>query len=223
MGKHDMKSTVFAGVALLAGAMPLLAAPVPAPAPAAAPQAMPDVTFAMVKAQADTWWDKMDANHDGRIDAADRDARLLQRFDKWDTNHDGMISKDEFLAFVHAREAKWREHRAGGPEGPPPGPGGWDHHGPGRREDRVVAMAIIMPALRQAHKDGVITRAAFDAAVKARFDMLDANQDGMLTRAELRAARHGGWHHRWHRGWGDRGGQWGHGAMPPPPPPPHGQ
>ncbi len=221
-----MKSIVFAGVALLAGAMPLLAAPVPAPPPAAAPQAMPDVTFAMVKAQADTWWDKMDANHDGRIDAADRDARLLQRFDKWDTNHDGMISKDEFLAFVHARQAKWREHRAGGHDGPPPGPAGWDHQGPGRREDRVVAMAIIMPALRQAHKDGVITRAAFDAAVKARFDMLDANHDGMVTREELRAARHGGWHHRWHRGWGDRGGQWGHGAMPPPPPPPpppHGQ
>jgi hypothetical protein len=84
-------------------------------------------------------------------------------------------------------------------------------------------MAIIMPALRQVHKDGAITRAAFDAAVKARFDMLDANHDGMLTRAELHAARHGGWHHRWHRGWGDRGGQWGHGAMPPPPPPPHGQ
>lgn len=221
-----MKSALFAGVAatLLATAMPLIAAP--AAAPVAAPAPKHEITFAEVKAEADKLWDRLDANHDGKIDSADRDARLLERFAKWDTNHDGVISKDEFLAFVHAREAEGRDHRHGGPEGGPehggdhrPGQGPMGMHG-----GRGIAMAIIGPALHEARKDGVITRAAFDTALKARFDKLDTNHDGKLTHEELRAARHE-WGHegRGHEGWQHEGWQhegWRHhdgGDMPPPP------
>jgi len=78
-------------------------------------------------------------------------------------------------------------------------------------------MAIVAPALREAHKDGVMTRAAFDAAVKAQFDSLDTDHTGTLTREELHAAWHGGWGHR-ERGEGaPHVGVPHDGANPPPP------
>ena len=207
-----------------------------------------EITFAEIKADSDKLWDRLDANHDGRIDDADRDARLLEHFAQWDTNHDGMVSKDEFLAHIHAREAEWKAHDHHGPggmhehdghgpdghgpdghDGPPPpdgfdghdgGPG--DHgHGPmggvgggmGPHHGHRAAMMIIGPAMHEARKDGVITRVAFDTAIKAHFDKIDTNHDGKLSREEMRAARpqhgdwgRGGWHHD-------------HGDMPPPPPP----
>ena len=235
-----MKRVLFAGVALalVAGSVPGFAAPASAPQAATAPHVQQPITFAQVKAVADKLWDRMDVNHDGKIDAADHDARLLERFARWDTNHDGVISKDEFLAFVHAREAQWHDHGPDhGPDGPPPPPpgeAGWHKPGhEGKGPDRLIAMAIVMPALHRLHKDGIPTRAAFDAAVKARFDALDANHDGALTHEELRAAWHGGWrhgqhHHMDHHDWdhpgegGPHGHEWRHhdGDAPPPPPPP---
>lgn len=52
-----------------------------------------------------------------------------------------------------------------------------------------------------ANNDGVLTRAEFDASRAARFAQQDANNDGQLTREEMRAGRG---HHR--GGWGRRGG-----------------
>jgi len=212
-----MNKVFLAGIAFatLATSTLGIAATAPAGTVAAAPRPVHEITFAQVKAEADKLWDRLDANHDGKIDGADRDARLLERFAKWDTNHDGVISKDEFLAFVHAREAEWKGHRHGdsdhqGPEHQGPEHQGPDHHGPGewgRHQGGVIALAIIKPALHEARKDGVITRAAFDAALKARFDKLDANHDGKLTREELHAARHDRGHEgrgregRDHEGW----------------------
>jgi hypothetical protein len=74
------------------------------------------------------------------------------------------------------------------------------HHG------HMAAMMIIGPAMHEARKDGVITRVAFDTAIKARFDKIDTNHDGKLSHEEMRAAR------PLHRGWG-------HDHMPPPPVP----
>lgn len=226
-----MKSALFAGlaVALLANPLPVLAdaAPATPTAPVAPPAAARTISFAQVKAEADMVWNRLDANHDGRIDGADRDVRLLRHFDKWDTNHDGVISKDEFLAFIHAHEGKEPgDHHGPADAAPPPGHReGWhgdrderhQHDEHGGRLEGLIAMAIVHPAMRVARKDGVITRAAFDAAVKAEFDRIDANHDGILTHEELRAAwrakgehRDGPWHH----------GPWQHGDMPSPPPPP---
>jgi hypothetical protein len=181
---------------------------------------MHELTFAEVKAQADRVWNRLDANHDGRIDRADRDARLLEYFAMADTNHDGVISKDEFLAAMRAREAKWEEHGHNerdrdelGPPGPPPPGAPQDFRpdvvGGGMGDGPNMAMAIIGPALHGARTDGVITRAAFDTALKARFDAIDVNHDGSLSQEELRAARHDGPH----QGWKKRD----HGMRPPPP------
>lgn len=178
------------------------------PPPPQGPQA---IAWADVKAEADRLWTRLDANGDGKVDAADREARALQRFAEIDANHDGMISKDEFLAHMRA-------HRPPEPgDAPPPPPPGAGPHpmgphpmGPhGRFGPPFVDLAILHPALREARANDAVTRAAFDAAVKARFDKLDTNHDGTIDGAERRAA--------WPRP--DHGpGGWRHDGPPPPPP-----
>jgi hypothetical protein len=218
-----MKCGLFVGVAavVLTTAMPFVAAPLGAAPATAAPQPAPGVPYDQVKAAADKLWDRMDVNHDGKVDAADHDARLLEHFARWDTNHDGVISKEEFLAFAHAREAHGMGHRPGDPDrgvdhGDDHGEGPWARGGPGHGPGGFAAMAIAGWAFHAARKDGVVTRAAFDAAVKARFDALDANHDGTLTREELRAAWRGG---RGHHEWGpDHPGHPHNGDAPPAPP-----
>ena len=221
-----LKSLALASAAMLAVLAPVAMLNA---APGDAPHAF-GVTRDMVKAAADQVWAKADVNSDGRIDAADREARMLKRFDAMDANHDGMVSRDEYLAAIRARAkdwhgAKWPDHGPGeaerkadvGADHPAMGHEGWKHEEQGGRHHAMIAMMLVMPALHDAMKDGAVTRAAFDAAVAARFDKLDTNHDGTLDRAELRAAMpprggpeggHGGW----------RGGR-GHGDMPPPPPP----
>ena len=62
-----------------------------------------------------------------------------------------------------------------------------------------------------ANNDGVITRAEFDASRTTHFARLDANNDGQLTREEMRADRGERGHHRGGRG--HRGGPGGHGGF----------
>lgn len=84
------------------------------------------VSRAEAQAMATKMFDRLDANHDGKIDAADRALRQTERrtkmFEKLDANHDGSISKDEFLAAKGPMDGK-------GPMGGPGGPG--DDRGPG--------------------------------------------------------------------------------------------
>ena len=217
-----MKTVLLSGM----GAIVLIGLPtgsMAADAPAQ-PHTMHEPTLAEISAAAGHVWDRMDANHDGRLDAADRDARIMNRFAALDTNHDGVIGRDEFLAAAYSRARRWRGHNGDAPPPgdtpPPPGP----RHGPGG----FAAMVVIGPAMQAARHaagpDGAISRAAFDAAIKARFDALDTNHDGTLSHTELRAAFAGRHRDGWrHRGWGRPG--WRHqdepGDVPPPPPPTH--
>lgn len=223
-----MNTVFWAGVAFATLATSTLAI---AAQTMSAPPAPPshELTFAEFQADAAKVWDRLDANHDGKIGGADRDARLLERFAQWDTNHDGMVSKDEFLAHVHAREAEWKAHDHPGPDGGHGHDGfGMDgrmgRHGGGQDHTdhphgRMMAMAIIGPVMHDARNGGVITRVAFDAAIKARFDKIDTNHDGKLSHEEMRAVRrqHGDGQH--HYGHGPHHGDWGHdhGDMPQPP------
>ena len=192
-------------------------------APAVAPVVAPMIGMAEVKAEADRVWDRLDANHDGRLDNADRDTRMLERFAMWDTNHDGVISKDEFLAVAHARKGHARWERPQGLDRPPaPLPGqpmdlrGEGHGRPG------VAMVLVGTAMRLARKDGVIARATFDGALKSVFDEIDTNHDGMLGRAELRTASHRKYDHPHHRSWQHRPGDTEQKPHEPEMPPPAG-
>ncbi|MCC6924465.1 EF-hand domain-containing protein [Novosphingobium sp.] len=147
---------------------------------------------------------KMDANKDGKLDAADRAAHQGQMqgqmFDKLDTDHNGSISREEFAA----------AHQRGG-----------DRAGHGQREgkhgEHGGKRGGMMMKMADANKDGAVTRDELQAAAAKHFDMMDANKDGKLTKEERQAARD---KMRAMKG-GKRGGQGpgphaGH-DMPPPP------
>src|SRR5206468_925531 len=41
------------------------------------------------------WFDRLDANHDGRVSLAEADTAAAAMFDRMDVNHDGTITPDE--------------------------------------------------------------------------------------------------------------------------------
>ena len=141
-----------------------------------------DFTRAQAQQHAGQMFDRLDAHGDGKLDAADRDARHQARFDRLDANGDGAISREEFSA---ARTQ--RGERPEGVRGRPGAPGG-ERLGP--RGMRGMAMGMRGPG-RMAGGDPnrVVTRAEFEAAALARFDAVDANDDGVVTAAERQARR----------------------------------
>ncbi|MEP9400706.1 EF-hand domain-containing protein [Sphingomonas silueang] len=189
---------------LLAASVAALALPAVAPAQQAAPRPMADdvLTRAEALARADRRFDRIDADHDGRITAAElaaiparrgmapqngadaqarspgegrggrgMGARMLKRAD---TNNDGVVTREEYRAQAAAafdrqdankdgkvdatERQQWREQRGG---------------------RRGGGMARI-----DARRDGVVTRAEYQARALARFDRLDLNKDGRIDATE---------------------------------------
>ena len=169
-------------------------------------------TKAEFTAKGAAMFDKLDVNHDGKLDAADRSAHEGQMFDRTDVNHDGSLSRDE-VAAAHQRGPAGTavapgEKRRGGPDG---GHGG--KHGGG----------MMMLKMADANKDGAVTRDEFLAAHAQHFAMMDTNHDGQVTQPERKAAREkmramgGGRHHGGKHG-GHAMSDGPMGDMPPPPP-----
>lgn len=143
------------------------------------------VTRAQAEAGAAQMFARMDANKDGRIDAADREARHASMFDRLDANKDGQISRQEFDAHHAARTATRAERGAGDrAEGERGHRMGGRHMG-GHKD----GMGGGMMGMADANKDGAVTQAEATAAALARFDRMDANKDGQVTPEERRAAR----------------------------------
>lgn len=142
------------------------------------------LTRAEAQAHAAQMFAKMDANKDGKLDAADRAARHVEMqakmFERLDANKDGSISKAEWDQHGADRAAK----RADAGEGKRDGMRG--HHGK-RGGHRGMMMG-------KADTDGdkAISQAEFQTAALARFDAADANKDGQVT-AEERQAQRGAW------------------------------
>jgi len=64
----------------------------------------------MMGPRGDAWFDRADANHDGKLSLAEASAGPLAMFDKVDSNHDGTISPQEHEAASASMRARWREH-----------------------------------------------------------------------------------------------------------------
>ncbi|MGC6330485.1 EF-hand domain-containing protein [Rhizorhabdus sp. FW153] len=71
------------------------------------------------------WFDRADANKDGKVSLAEAQSSALAMFDKVDSNRDGTISPDEQRAARDAMRAEWKAKRGErGPDAPPPPPRG---------------------------------------------------------------------------------------------------
>ena len=134
-----------------------------------------DMTRTEATAKAQERFAKMDANDDGVINEADREARQRAHFDRMDADNNGAISYDEFTA-MHERRGEMREGRRGG------------GHKMGRRGGHRGGGKMMMRGA-DANNDGNITAAEFQAASLARFERADANNDGTVTPAERQAQR----------------------------------
>lgn len=144
----------------------------------AAPGMMMDKDMTKAEAQQHTaeMFKKMDANGDGVLNDADRQARMDKRFDSLDTDKNGAISRAEFAAGHEARM----------------GHGGGDHakggHD-GHRKGKMGRHGGMMKDMADTNNDGAISSAEFAAHHAAMFDRADADKNGTVTAAERRAAR----------------------------------
>lgn len=134
------------------------------------------LTRGQVAAKAQERFARMDANKDGRVDATDHAERQKARGDRMfallDADKSGQISRAEFDA-GHAKRAEHGMRGGHGRRGHGFGAGGFGHRGGGFGPDG----------------DGVLTQAEVQQRALARFDRIDADKDGTVTRAERRAAR----------------------------------
>jgi len=126
---------------------------------------------------------RMDANGDGVLDDAVREAARRAAFDTIDTDKDGAISFAEFDARRDQRREAGAERR---------GPGGPDRAGFGRRGGPG---GTGLARAADIDNDGTVTRAEFTTAALARFDRVDANGDGTISLEERREARQQMRHH----------------------------
>ena len=176
------------------------------------------LTRAEAETHAKAMFVKLDVNKDGKLDKADREARRAQMreemFKRLDTNGDGMISKAEFLA-DRGPEGRGPEGRPDMPPPPPeggpdmappeggpdaqaaPGKHGPRGHGPRRHGPRMGghfggpgSMGAPMARMGDGGRDAAVTKAEFIAAALKRFDAMDTNKDGKVTKEERQAARH---------------------------------
>lgn len=137
-----------------------------------------ELTRAAAQERAATAFNRIDANGDGQIDAADRAARQKARFDRVDADGNGAVSYEEFTA-QHGKREGQRAVRGERPAG----------HRMGMRGGMRGAPMMGMPGNADANGDGTVTQAEFTAAALARFDAADADENGTVTAAERKAQR----------------------------------
>ncbi|WP_275226851.1 EF-hand domain-containing protein [Novosphingobium album (ex Liu et al. 2023)] len=144
------------------------------------------LTRAEMQTHAAAMFTRMDANKDGKLDKADRTARMeemrAKRFAALDANSDGQISRAEFMVQKPMGDGPMANRGDKGQDGKDRGHRGW-----GKRGGHGGMM--MMGRMADADKDGAITQAEFTAAAAKHFDMLDANKDGQVTKEERQAAR----------------------------------
>jgi Ca2+-binding EF-hand superfamily protein len=213
-----------AGAAMLALAMPAHALTF------ISPMGEPFRTEAGQQAPEDVWFERADANHDGKITRAEFTADAGRFFRLLDANHDGMISDQEIQRY----EDDIAPETLGGGDG-----SRRNHVARATRlatdEDNVTNTYLTPPdsysagnmgaarfsyldlpepvAAADTNFDRVVSPREYLDAVNLRFDALDADHDGALTREELPhlsrgSSNHGpegrGGHRPHHRGDGER-------------------
>jgi EF hand domain-containing protein len=116
-------------------------------------------------------WTRLDADGDGRVSATEgsADTDFNTDFATMDADHDGYVTDAEYRAAAKAEMETGR--------------GGSD-----TSSSAPSSMGDVMRRL-DANADGSISldESDADATIKSNFSTMDANSDGMVTRAEYRA------------------------------------
>jgi len=152
-------------------------------------------TRADAQAKAAQMFARMDANKDGKLDAADRAAQHAERqaemFASLDADGNGSISKaewDKHGADRAAKRAERGEKRADAGEAGE----GKRHHGMRGGHGKRGGHRGMMMGKADTNGDKAVSQAEFQTAALARFDAADANKDGQVT-PEERQAQRGAW------------------------------
>lgn len=152
-------------------------------------------TRADAEAKATQMFARMDANKDGKLDAADRTAQRAERqakiFASLDADGNGSISKAEWDKHGADRAAKRAERGEKRADAGEPGEGK-RHHGMRGGHGKRGGHHGMMMGKADTNGDKAISQAEFQTAALARFDAADANKDGTVT-AEERQAQRGAW------------------------------
>jgi len=170
------KSYLVAGAAILAVAVPSIAAHHEGGKAGHHGHMMKDMTRADVEAKVKTKFAMLDADKDGAVTqeemkahrAAKRAARMDAHFKNMDTDSDGSISRAEFDA-AHAKKHHKMADR-----------GKRGHH----RMKHHGMMKGHMFKKADANGDGKVTLAEATAKALAHFDKVDADKNGTVTGAE---------------------------------------
>ena len=138
------------------------------------------------------------------VSRADTAAMMTKRFDRIDANKDGMIDAAEMTAHRDQMRERWAERRAERRAerekvAASAGEATTDAAATARREalakfakaraEAGKARAELGFAMRDADGDGLVSRDEFAAPALKRFDRADANSDGILTPEERAAMR----------------------------------
>ncbi|MFB0612149.1 EF-hand domain-containing protein [Aurantiacibacter poecillastricola] len=142
------------------------------------PERGADITRADAEARAATAFARMDANNDGVLDEADREARQRARFDRMDANGDGALTYEEMQAARETMQDTREDRRAERGE-----------RGRGQRMARRGAMRERLVQRADTDNDGAISEAEFTTAALARFERMDADNNGVVTAEERRDQR----------------------------------
>lgn len=147
------------------------------------------------EAKAAQMFARMDANKDGKLDAADRAAQHAERqakmFASLDADGNGSISKAEWDKHGADRAAKRAERGEKRAEAGEAGEGK-RHHGMRGGHGKRGGHRGMMMGKADTDGDKAVSQAEFQTAALARFDAADANKDGQVT-PEERQAQRGAW------------------------------
>ncbi|MGD9812083.1 MAG: EF-hand domain-containing protein [Sphingobium sp.] len=195
------KSLLIAGAAVLAIAVPAIAAHHEGDADGSPKMMMQDMTRADVEAKVKDHFAKVDANKDGAITMEEMDAyreakqtnRMDAHFARMDANGDGSISREEFASAHDAMREKRgdmrekmkerRDQMAENGEAPGSRPMGMMRGMKGHHGDMGM-MGGRMFKKADANGDGKVTMAEATSAALAHFDKVDADKNGTVTPAE---------------------------------------